>query len=262
MNIYSLIGFLLATGVLGGGLFLSTNNVLIFVDYVSAFLVIGGTIAAISISFQLNKVFNLIKVFFSRVMKGGKLDHSLTITEIIQVSEKYRKGASPGQLAQETRDQFLKEALEMLEDGSYDIKTINSILKIRVTNIFSLYMEDTEKFKTMGKYPPAFGMMGTTMGMVVLLSNLGGPDAIEMIGPAMSVCLLTTLYGVIIANLIIIPVAENLEESSKEVHLKNKIVLEGFKLMVDKTSPALIAEKLNSFLKPGDRLDWKKVIGR
>ena len=85
-------------------------------------------------------------------------------------------------------------------------------------------------------------------------------DAIKMIGPAMGVCLITTLYGVVVANLAVIPVAENLFASTKETHLKNQIIVEGVRLILGKTNPIVVAEKLNSFLPPSKRLNWKEVV--
>lgn len=262
MNLFSIIGFILALIVLYFGLYLSTSNLMLFVDKVSAFIVIGGTLAAVSISFQLNKLFQFFKIFFHRVLKGTQIKHSLVIEDLIQISEQYRAGTAMDNLAKETDDPLLQEALQMIADEIFDFQTMVGILNDRVENLFAHYNDDTQKFKSLGKYPPAFGMMGTTIGMIVLLANLGGPDAIDMIGPAMGVCLITTLYGVILSNLILIPIAENLEESTKDSFLKNKIILEGFKLIYKKSSPILIAEKLNSYLKPGDRLDWRKVVNQ
>lgn len=262
MNFYSLIGFASATTVLVLGLFLSTSNVIIFYDSVSLFIVIGGTVAAISISFPLPVLFKLLKVFFTRVIKGSQVNYAKTIATIIQTSEKYRTGTPIEQLIEECDIHFFKECLSLYADGIVDERSLTTILNERIENVHELYMRDTEKFQAMGKYPPAMGMMGTTIGMVVLLANLGGKDAMKTIGPAMGVCLITTLYGVIIANLMIVPVGENLEDSANERYLQNKIVLEGFRLMIKKTSPIVLAERLNSFLLPSDRLDWKEVLGK
>lgn len=82
-----------------------------------------------------------------------------------------------------------------------------------------------------------------------------------MIGPAMGVCLITTMYGVAIANLIIIPIAENLNDNTREQYLKNRIIVEGVKLLLKKTNPIVVAIELNSFLQPKDRLDRKEIVG-
>jgi chemotaxis protein MotA len=76
----------------------------------------------------------------------------------------------------------------------------------------------------------------------------------------MAVCLITTLYGVILANVFFIPVSENIEDSAHEINLKNEIVVHGLLLILKETSPAIIAEELNSYLDKKDRLDWKEVI--
>lgn len=261
MNIYSIIGFVLALIVMAGGVLLSTDKVELFVDPVSAFVVVGGTIAAVSISFPLTQVAKLFKVFFIRVIKGGKsVDYGKTIKQIVQVSEKYRKGAKPAELIDQTDLHFLKEALQLLSDDILDAETMYDVLSDRIENMRMMYSKDNSKFKAMGKYPPAFGMMGTTIGMVVLLSNLGGKDAMKTIGPAMGVCLLTTLYGVVVANMLIVPVGENLDESTAEMYLQSQIILEGFSLMLDKPSPVILVEKLNSFLLPSDRVSWKELV--
>lgn len=262
MNLYSLVGFVLAVVVLGLGLFISSDDVMVFVDYISMFIVIGGTIAAVSISIQLDKLFMLVKIFIGRVLKGKKTKSSDLIANLIRISEDYRGGKALDEISKEVDDPFLREGLEMLGQGLFQESETFQLLKQRADNMYAIYTDDTNNFKSLGKYPPAFGMMGTTIGMIVLLANLGGADAMKKIGPAMGVCLITTLYGVIIANLGIIPVGENLEASTKELYLKNTIILAGLKLIVQKKSPVVIAENLNSFLLPNDRLNWKEVVGR
>ena len=262
MNIYSLVGFLLAVLVLGIGLFVSSDDVSVFVDYISMFIVIGGTIAATSISIQLDKLFMLLKIFVARVLKGKKLVHADVIANLIRISEDVRSGKAMDDIAKEVDDPFLREGLEMLGTGLFGEAEAFELLKARSQNMYATYMTDTNNFKSLGKYPPAFGMMGTTIGMIVLLANLGGADAMKKIGPAMGVCLITTLYGVIIANLAVIPVGENLEASTKDLYLKNTIILAGLKLIAKKKSPVVIAENLNSFLLPKDRLNWKEVVGK
>ncbi len=260
MNIFSIIGFLIAIAVLIVGLFLSTTNVKMFVDYPSMFIVLGGTFAATAISFQVDRLGALLKVFFLRVIKGKKADFQNVIKELMVITEKYRKGDSLANIKGSTSDHFIIECLELLEDNILDHEELFEVMDSRVQNMNNLYTEEANKFKSLGKFPPAFGMMGTTIGMIVLLANLGGADAIKMIGPAMGVCLITTLYGVVIANLAVIPIAENLIESSKENYLKNMIIVEGIKLVQAKTNPVIVAEKLNSFLHPSQRLNWKEVV--
>lgn len=259
MNIFSLIGFIIAGAVLFTGLRLASDNINIFIDFPSMFIVLGGTFAATAICYQLDRITLLFKIFASHILGGRKQNYKKVIKNIAQISEMNRNGEAPEQLVSKADDHFLKEAVQLIADGFLEDEKVLKILEDRLENMNFKRFEDANKIKTLGRFPPAFGMMGTTIGMIVLLANLGGEDAIKMIGPAMGVCLITTLYGVVVANLVVIPIGENLIESTKEVHLKNLIILEGVKHIMSKSNPVLLAEELNSFLLPKDRLDWKDL---
>jgi chemotaxis protein MotA len=260
MNIFSIIGFAIAIGVLVGGLRLASENMGIFLDYPSLFIVLGGTFAATAISFQLDRISLIFKIFLSHILGGRKINYKNIIKNIAVVSEGYRNGESAEQLVSKAEDPFLKEAVQLIADGVLENEKILKILGDRVDNMNFKRSEDAKKIKVLGRFPPAFGMMGTTIGMIVLLANLGGEDALLMIGPAMGVCLITTLYGVVVANLVFVPISENLIESCKETHVKNLIVLEGIKHILVKSNPVLLTEELNSFLLPSERMDWREVV--
>lgn len=260
MNFYSVIGFIISTLVLYVGLRLSTDNMTAFWDVPSIFIVFGGTIAATAMCFQINRFFNLMKVFFQRVFFGKKNPMPDAIKEVLLVAEAYKKGEALSEVKKKIKDPFLKEACTIIEDGIIQRSEIISIMEKRNDNITYHSMEEANRLKTIGKFPPAFGMIGTTIGMVVLLGNLGGEDAMKKMGPAMGVCLITTLYGSILANMLFIPVAENLAETTREGFIKNRLLIEGINLILDKANPILIVEQLNSFVNPVERLDWKKVI--
>ncbi|MGI4993842.1 motility protein A [Halobacteriovorax sp. GFR7] len=259
MNIFSLIGLIISAGVLFAGLRMSSSNLGLFVDGPSLFIVIGGTFAATSVAFQLNKIGALFKIFLKQFLGGKMVNSTEVIKEIMQICEAYRSGEAAENLPGKANDEFLKEGLELIADGFLQKEKIIEILEQRAVNMHAIRSEDTRKIKTLGKFPPAFGMMGTTIGMIVLLANLGGADAMKMIGPAMGVCLITTLYGVIIANLGFIPIAENLEDIQIQMETKDNIIIEGIKHILDKSNPVLVAEELNSFLLPSERLDWKSA---
>lgn len=261
MNFYAIIGFIIAAIVFGTGLFLASPNLELFLDYPSMFIVCGGTFAAAAISFQLNRIKIVFAIFLRRVLKGHRINHTDIVKQLIKIADEYRKGGTLSKLAEETEDFFIKESLGLLNDGIVCDSEIIEILEMRNKNLFTDHVSEAGKIKTLGKFPPAFGMIGTTIGMIVLLANLGGEDAMKMIGPAMGVCLITTLYGAVIANLLFIPASENLIESSKEIYLKNEIIIEAVRLISKKTNPVIVAERLNSFLRPGNRLDWKDVLG-
>jgi len=260
MNIFSIIGLTLGGVVFFIGLRLASENMMMFVDYPSMFIVLGGTFAATAICFQLDRITILFKIFLSHILGGKKINYAKLIANIMQIGEAYRNGEGMEGLTGKANDPFLKECLELIGEGFLENKHLIRLLEDRMENMNKMRMADAGKIRTLSQFPPAFGMMGTTIGMIVLLANLGGADAMKMIGPAMGVCLITTLYGVVVANLVVIPIGENLIESAKDLHQKNQIILEGVKHIMAKSNPVVVAEELNSFLLPSERLDWKEVV--
>ncbi len=256
MNFMSAIGLSLSFAVIFIGLRLSTPDLKIFIDGPSLFIVCGGTFAAVSIAFNLNKLWVLFKVFFDQFLRSKTTRKQIVLENIIDVAEALRGGEGLEQVAAKATNPFLREGLQLMADGVLNREEILNILQIRAKQVVLLRKRDVQKVKTMGKYPPAFGMMGTTIGMIVLLANLGGADAMKTIGPAMGVCLITTLYGVMIANLFVLPVADNLEGLTNENSLEIQMVYESFKHLLDKSNPILIMEELNSYLLPGERIEW------
>ncbi len=262
MNIFSVFGLVIATIVLISGLYMASDNMGMFVDFPSMFIVLGGTFAATAISFQLDRIIQLVKIFMVHFTSGQKINYKNLIGEITTINESIRKNENVESKISGLSDHFFKEAMELVSDGILQPEQILKILDDRAQNLHYMNMEDANKIKTIGKFPPAFGMMGTTIGMIVLLANLGGEDALKMIGPAMGVCLITTLYGVIVANLVFVPIAEHLIEDSKNTNLKNQVIIEGVRHILNKSNPVVLVEELNSFLRPGARLDWKELIGK
>jgi chemotaxis protein MotA len=208
-----------------------------------------------------NKIGILFKVFFVGLAKGHRIDYVRLIQEIMNCSEAYRKGEPLPEIIKKTKDHFLKESLQLLDDNVIRSEDLFELLEIRAKSMFEHYNEGAMHFKSLGKFPPAFGLMGTVLGMIALLSNLGGADAMKSIGPAMGTCLVATFLGIVLANVVVLPMSESLAQSAKELYLKNKIIVIGVRLIAAKTNPMVVAENLNSYLLPKDRIDWKKAAG-
>lgn len=260
MNIFSLIGFVLAAAVFGVAVFTSTDNPKSMIDLHGLLIVAGGSVAATAISFQLDRVLLMLKVFWNRTMRGTKPNYPKLIAKLMKIAEAYRDNSSElDKLIEETKDDFLKECMDGLKDEVVDLDHLIQIQKKRINTVYMHYTTDAKRFKATGKFPPAMGLMGAVLGMIALLGSLGKPGAEKGIGPAMSVALVATLYGIALANLIIIPIGENLAESAEEIKIKNTIILEGVRLIALKTNPIVLAEELNSFLLPKERIDWKSI---
>lgn len=240
----------------------STSDPLVYVNGHAFMVVVGGTVAATAISFRFERIVMLTKVFMVRVVKGSSTDHIPLITEIMKLSEAYRMH-SPNlkNMIEEIKDPFLKESMKVLTEGLFDSEEIVRVMQTRTNAIYQRYFEEAVKFKTLGKFPPAFGLMGAVMGMISIMKDLGASGGGGTIGPAMALALVGTLYGIGVANMVILPIGENLLESAKELKMKNNIIIEGIKLISMKKNPIIVAEELNSFLPVGQRLDWKAVVG-
>jgi chemotaxis protein MotA len=260
MNFSVIFAIIMSFAVFGFGLLLATDNIKMFYDFPSVFIVFGGTASAAALSFQYKRLWVLFKLFLQRIFKGRGFVYSDVIKEVLVILDGYRKGESLKAVSEKAQDLFFKEGLQLLDGGVLTVDQVISVMEERNENLYYLYQEDAGKIKILGKYPPAFGMMGTTIGMIVLLANLSGTDAIKRVGPAMGVALITTLYGTVLANLGFLPFADNMVEQAKEMYLKNRIVIESLKLISQKANPIIAAEMLNSYLRPSDRLDWKTVL--
>lgn len=263
MNFYSLISFLLAGTVLAVGVLTATDDSSAFLDFHAALIVFGGTGAVAAISFQMDRMYLMLKVFYARVVKGRQVEYVPVIKDLMLVAEAYRKNdPNFDSIVNNLSDPFMKECIKMLKEEFLSHEELHHVLSIRVETIYYRYNQDAKKFKAIGKFPPAMGLMGAVLGMIALLQNLGQPGAEKNVGPAMAVAMVATLYGIAFANLIVLPIAENLMESTREIHTKNRIIVEGIKLIAQRKNKIMLAEELNSYLLPHERIDWKEVEQR
>ena len=117
-------------------------------------------------------------------------------------------------------------------------------------------------FKSLSKYPPAFGMTGTVIGMVGLMEQLGGKMGTSNIGSNMAIAMMATLYGLLLANFFLTPVSENLLFRSQKTIGKRQIIIEGVVLIKNGEVPLMVQEKLNSYLAPALRKDYLNLTGK
>jgi chemotaxis protein MotA len=201
---------------------------------------------------------NMTRAFYRGMLTGREINYRNIVRELMQLAATYRDNPESlrAKLPQ-VSDDFMREALTLMLDEIASEKELVKIMNERAENMHERYLTDAKKFKAIGKFPPAMGLMGAVLGMIALLGTLGSPGAEKTVGPAMSVALVATFYGIALANLIIIPIGENLVERANIIRTKNTIIVSGVRLIQEKTNPILLAEKLNSHLLPRERLDWK-----
>jgi chemotaxis protein MotA len=175
-------------------------------------------------------------------------DSKKTIATIVEFSTLARKS---GLLALEEEvkkvdDPFLVKGVQLAIDG-FPAETIREILEADLDNMRARHSTGKKMLETMGTYGPAFGMIGTLVGLVQMLANMSDPSAI---GSGMAVALLTTFYGAVAANVVFMPLAAKLDVRSKQEAQINTFIIEGIMLLQKGEKPALIKQKLGSFIPP------------
>jgi chemotaxis protein MotA len=249
MGATSLIGILIGLAVVGLSLAKTGMDINFFLNFHGLVIVCGGTLAAAAISFPLPKLLTLFKVFFLRLVGKNRVDYQGTIEQMLELNKKISLGLGSHEAVSGIKNDFLKEAVALVVDGVLSDREIKFVLEQRLETIEHLYLHEANMFKTIGKYPPAFGLLATTLGMIALLQKIGQPGAEKMIGPAMAIGLVGTLYGIAMANLIFLPIEE-------EMALR-RMILEGAMLLKQRVNPVYMRESMNSFLLPSDRIRRK-----
>lgn len=249
MDKATVIGFVVAISCIVISILLG-GSLLAFFDVPSLFIVFGGTIACLLTSYPMTEVKSLVKI-----IKNAFNEDSSTIKDtidlLVSLSERARR---EGILAiekalQEIDDDYLKGGLRLAVDGS-EPDTIKDALEIELENIEIRHKNGQKILDTGGNMAPAYGMIGTLIGLVNMLQNMSDPAAI---GPAMAVALLTTLYGAVLANVIFVPLNTKLAFRTEAEMLKKSLVIEGIIGIQGGDNPRMLRSKLETYLPPGER---------
>jgi len=260
MNFSALLALFSAVVVFVGAGYTSTDNPMIFINPHAALIVLGGTFSAAAISIGTGRVFILFKVFAVRLMHSQSYNYATLVKEILKISEAYRTDSPKTKnLIDSTKDHFLKETMTTIMEGALVGDQLQRVLVTRARTVYRRYHDEAIKIKNLAKFPPAFGLMGAVFGMIGILSKMGGTGADSVIGPALAIALVSTLYGIALSNLFILPISEHFLDNAKEIYIKNTIIVEGALIILKKENPIITAEELNSFLLASERLDWKTI---
>ena len=246
MDIASLLGVVLGAVLLAVSVIAAKGATLgAFLDLSALLLVGGGALAAMLIATPLGNVWNTFRVC-RRVFFNRRPDLTAIIGEIVSLARTARRD---GILALEARllevsDPFLALGLQMAVDGNRP-EVIEETLRIKMDAIALRHKQGRLGLEQMGRYAPAFGMIGTLLGLIVMLGNMHNPEAIA---PGMAVAMLTTLYGLLLANLICLPFAEKLHLLSKQETLAMEVMLRGIVGIQSGENPRVLEQKLTTFL--------------
>ncbi len=249
MDLGTLLGMLGGTAVVLAAIFLG-GNFSSFVDIPSAFIVIGGGTMATLIRFNIGQVFGAMMMGISVTFGGSKASARELVDKISELAKIARKDGLMGLESVEISDEFLKKGIQLSVDG-----LALEFVKDSLTRERDQYIERLEEggrfWCVLGDAAPAFGMIGTLVGLVQMLSNMSDPAAI---GPSMAVALLTTLYGALISNLIAIPIKEKMGAKLAIEQLNRSVVIEGVVHIHNKTNPDIMVDFLNAYLPESQRV--------
>ena len=244
---FVIFGIVIAGGV--GGLFS-------FLNIPSVLITVGGSFGAIMVANSLSRVLGLIKIMMNAI-KTKPMETGRIISMIVTFSEKARR---EGLLAleddlDELEDEFLRKGIQLVVDGT-DPEIIRNIMETELNNMISRHQDGIKIFEDWGAFAPAFGMIGTLIGLILMLSNIEDKSAI---GPGMSTALITTLYGAFLANLVFLPIAAKLAFVDKQEVLLREIMIEGTLSIQSGDNPRIVKEKLVSFLTPEMRVQVEET---
>ena len=257
----TLIGLLAGLGIILIGIIQSGGKLYWFFNLNSLLIVLGGTFAATMVNLPLRAVGNIFNVL-QNVFRGEDYDYIGIIEEIVQKAQKARKD---GLLSLEAdlptmRDGFFKNGIE-LAINERESSRLRTFLNLEMNNISSRHVAGQEMFLYMASYAPAFGMLGTVLGLIIMMNNFSsGGEGMEITASydvaerfadllsGMGLALITTFYGVFMANMIFLPIGGKLKRRSENEMMLKSIVVEGIISIHAREHPILIKEKLMTFV--------------
>lgn len=247
MNPSTLIGMLASIALLATVLLFTADSPDSFLNFPGLAIVITGTLAATFISYPMTEVLRVVRlvgIVFRRENTYTRDD----IQELVAISRLWFQGkAREVERALEgTRNPFLRTGVELVIANTKEAEILE-LLRWRVARLRAREHAEAQIFRTMAIYAPAFGMIGTLVGLVNMLEVLDTSD-MSVIGPRMAVALLSTLYGILLANVLFKPIAVKLERRTEQRLIAMNMVLEGISLISRRRLPSFIEATLNSFI--------------
>lgn len=238
---------LVVYGIVEGG------PLMLFWDFASLLITGGGSISALLMTYTLSEVKNIGKVF----MQAFKEANSSPKEIIVQFTDISKKARREGLLSLEDEinameDPFIKKGLQMVVDG-VEPELIREILELEIAEMQARHERGAGMFQTWGAYAPAFGMLGTLIGLIQMLANVSD---IANITKGMGVALITTFYGSVIANMICLPIYTNLQQKNNKEVEEKEMMLEGILAIQSGVNPRIVEEKLITYLPPKEKLEY------
>lgn len=246
MDIATILGLAAAFGLVGWSIMVG-GNLGGFINLPAAAIVLGGTFGSLLVHFPFSRLVGLFSIL-RKTMVYSQSEPDAVIGKMVKYAERARR---EGMLALEDdseneNDEFLRKGLRLAVDGT-DPQLLQKILQTDLQQIENRHFEGARILAAGGTFAPAFGMIGTLIGLVSMLSSLSDP---AQIGAGMATALVTTFYGALLANALFLPLAGKLETRSREEIMNKEMVIDGIMAIQSGDSPRIVEEKLKSFLSP------------
>lgn len=221
-----------------------------FYDFSSIVITIGGSLCALIISFPFKTIMNIPKML--KLLVVSPEDNRKDLIDLLSFLAK--KARMDGILSLENEieqmdNQFLASGLQMVVDG-VEPDDIKELMELKMDTLERRHRSGQAVFIKWGEMAPAYGMIGTLIGLVIMLVDLEDPSKI---GQGMATALITTFYGALMANLVFIPIASNLSEQTDEELFTCQMLIDGVLQIQAGTNPKLLEEKLTAYLSPSDK---------
>lgn len=257
---FTILGFALIVGAVIAG----THNYLSFLSIEGFMIVIGGAIANAFMSYSAPSVKQAFAAML-HMMRKPKATHEGLNTEIMLLIKwaylVHSKGfpGLEGEIGTKIREPLMRYGVELVITG-YAPEVVRSMMNTAVEAEFERRITPVTVLRNMAATAPAFGMVGTLVGMVIMLQNIQGD--MSQIGTGLAVALLATLYGIIMARLVCLPAADKLMQKEEVMRFRNYMMTEGLVLLSQKQSPRYMQDKLNSFLDPQNHFSLDTYLAK
>lgn len=249
MDIATVVGIIagvvnILVGIMLGG------SIMLFINVQSIVITVIGSMVSVVINYKLQDVLGLSNVLMKAVIVRQE-DPGEVIALLVKFAERARR---EGILAlekqmEEVEDEFLRSGIQLAVDGT-EPELLKDIMETELMYLENRHKKGRGLFEQWGYFAPAWGMIGTLIGLINMLANLDDPDAL---GPGMAVALITTLYGSVLANFLLLPIAGKLKEYSGEEILIKEMMIQGILSIQSGDNPRIVEQKLNSFIAPKER---------
>jgi len=258
VDIASLLGLLICIILVVISIIIGDQGVVAILNFLnapSALITFGGAFCCVLAAYTMPDFIAGIKSF-GLVFKLSEMNMPDVIRKIIELSNVARKEGllSLEEASAELEDPFLKKGVLLIVDGT-DPELVRAIMETELTSVDSRHRKKIAFWDDLGAMGPAWGMIGTLIGLINMLQQMNDPSSI---GPSMAVALITTLYGSMLANWICFPIAAKLKSKNEEELVIKEIMIEGLLSIQAGENPRVIEEKLKSFLTPAEKAEMEE----